>query len=316
MQRMNIMIGLAILVVILGLVVIFEPGKTTPAEKPSITSIKPEAQTTFTVKRKGGGSIRLEKRDSHWWLVEPYAAPADDGRVNEALNVLTAQSEKRFAADEIELAEFGLNEPELTLQLGDTTLEFGTSHPINHQRHVRLGDAVHRIQDFYFYQLSADAAQWVSLKLIPHGKTLNGLTLPDREIQLESDGTWGPEAGTGQLGASELAAAWVSAEAYRVEVPETPPAADRPRITLRFNDNTTLELSILAEEPELQLASASPALVWTLYASQTANLLGRTPAEAATTDAEAVAPTSEPGSTSEPEASTEPESNSALESAP
>lgn len=279
MQRTLTLAGLALITLLLALVVVFEPGKSSPPESPPLTALKVADITAVEIERKGQPAVELRRVEGLWRLTAPFEAVADNARVNEALQVLEAKSEKQQAVAAVKLAEFGLESPELTLKVGETSLEFGNSHPLNQQRHIRLGDTIHRVQDFYFYQLNADPAGWVAQKLLPPGATLTGIELPGRTLTLGEDGKWtGPAAGN-ELPAAEIAAAFGEAEAFRVEVPTEPAASppDADTLLLRFADGHIQRYLIMSREPELTLMTETPRLAWTFFEAPSRKLLGLAP---------------------------------------
>ncbi|RXK55772.1 DUF4340 domain-containing protein [Oleiharenicola lentus] len=93
---------------------------------PEIASLKAFTRTT-----RSGETVRLEKRDNtSWWLTAPFEWPANPNAVNRIHNELQfLEHETSFTVAELEkggqsLADYGLNNPMLTLDLGTVGKEF------------------------------------------------------------------------------------------------------------------------------------------------------------------------------------------------
>lgn len=127
-MRSRIILNLALLVVvaILGALAFFEPFKKKPESIP-IATVDENALTTLTLKNKD--TITFEKKDGHWRLVAPFAAPANDTRVRQLIDIAKANSDARYPLKPEDRAKFGLDKPKASLVLGSTTLVFGDLIP-------------------------------------------------------------------------------------------------------------------------------------------------------------------------------------------
>jgi hypothetical protein len=233
MRHTRTLVLLAALTIGLALLVLFEPGHKADTASGSLTALDASTLEGLRVERSGQATVELERRGSHWWMTAPWAQPlpALDYRIESALGLLSAPSEHRQPIAGLDLAQFELDAPVLVLEAGGLRLSFGNTHPITRERHVLLGDELHRIADFHFAAIDVDPADWVATAALPPDVHLERIELPGRVLLLAPpapapDGSTDPAAaelawsgpqGDGELPAGEVANAWREARAWRVE---------------------------------------------------------------------------------------------------
>ena len=140
-SRLALNLGLLALIAILAAVAVLKPGKKEESQ-PTLLAGKLDALNLVTLQNKE--KLTFEKRDGLWWLTAPFAAPVNQVRMRQLLEVGEAASSAHYPIKPEELAQFGLDQPQATLALGDSILQFGTTDPINMRRYVRMSDTLHR----------------------------------------------------------------------------------------------------------------------------------------------------------------------------
>ena len=270
-SRLALNLGLLALIAILAAVAVLKPGKKEEPQ-PTLVAGKLDALNHVTLQNKE--KLTFEKRDGLWWLTAPFAAPVNQVRMRQLLEVGEAASSAHYPIKPEELAQFGLDQPQATLALGDSILQFGTTDPINMRRYVRMGDTLHLVDDNFFHHLTASATDYVDKKLIPEGAKIRQIELPGLKAMKGADGHWTAEpAGDGKTDWAELASTWATARAIEVKRLEKDSQGDTIRITL--NEGSPIEFLILRKQPALTLARRDLGLQYEITADTSRDLLNQ-----------------------------------------
>jgi hypothetical protein len=116
------------------------------------------------------GRVRLEKLGDDWRLREPIDYPADASIVSSTLGSLTnLSSDRRLPAADVDLAEYGLDEPaaEVTLTLKDgpdITFTVGDEMPLGSKRPLMVdaGGEIEIVPGWFVDDLERDVDDWRS----------------------------------------------------------------------------------------------------------------------------------------------------------
>jgi hypothetical protein len=98
-------------------------------------------------------SRSFERTASGWQMLEPYAQPASNEAVAHLLAVAHAPARVRLNLRDYDLGKLGLQPPLLTLQLDDAVIALGDEDPLEHDRYMRVGDALLRVPDRFSARL-------------------------------------------------------------------------------------------------------------------------------------------------------------------
>jgi hypothetical protein len=260
---------LLVIIAVLGALAFFEPGKKKPESIP-IARVEENALTAVTLKNQD--TIQFEKKDGHWRLVAPFAAPANEIRVHQLIDIAKSSREAEYPIKTEDLAKFELDKPKATLVLGDTTLLFGGSDPINMRRYVRIGDTLYLVNDDFFHHLTAAATDYVDKKLLPEGAKVKEIAIPGLKASLGPDGKWTREPpGEAKPDLNELATLWATARAIDVKRLEKPAQGDK--INIGLAEAPSLEFTIVQREPDVILARSDLGLQYELTSETARQLL-------------------------------------------
>jgi hypothetical protein len=270
-SRLALNLGLLALIAVLTALAVLKPGKK---EEPQPTLVAGELNSLNRVTLQNKDTLTFEKKDGLWVLTAPFAAPVNQVRMRQLVEVGQAVSSARYPIKPEELAQFGLDRPQATLTLGDTTLQFGNTDPINMRRYVRIGDTLHLVDDNFFHHLTASATDYVDKKLIPEGTKIRQIELPGLKIIKGAEGRWTAEpAGDGKTDWAELASTWATARAIEVKRLEKDTQGETIRVT--FNEGSPIEFLILRKEPSLTLARRDLGLQYEITADTARDLLNQ-----------------------------------------
>ena len=254
-KRMLLNIWLAVALLILVWVVWQEPGHVPKPATVKLTDLSPAVIDRLII-TNNNETVTLTKQDGSWRLSQPVEIAANGVRVDDLLEVAQAESLSRFPAAGRDLSEYGLAKPAVRLRLNDTEILFGGVTPVGKQRYVKLGDTIHLIADRYMFELTGDAAAWVSRDLVPPGAQIVALQVPDGKLTRNDKGEW-LETPADKGGSSDAAQAlvdeWRDAQALRVTPYEKHAALGEVVIGLA-GQAQPLRYQIIARQPELILA--------------------------------------------------------------
>lgn len=273
-KRTLLNLWLAVALVALVWVVWQEPGHAPQPAAVKLTALTPDAISKIVITNRNG-SITLSKHNAEWGLVEPIKVAANPVRIDNLLQLLQAESVTRFSATGRDLTQFGLDKPTLRLRLNDTELLFGGVTPVDRQRYVKLGDAIHLIADRYLFDLTADAAAYVSRDLVPHGKNIVAVELPDVKLSHADKGEWTmtpADKGISQDAMQRLVNEWRDAQALRVAPYDK--RSEQGAVVIRLDgEPQPLRYQVIARNPELILARPEIGMQFYLGAEQAGRLL-------------------------------------------
>lgn len=108
--------------------------------------------------------IVLEQLDNRWRMIEPVQACADEKKIREILEILTASSHRRFPLTDLE--RFGLDQPNVRLYINDEYFGFGGFAPITYQQYVVTGDDIYLISSRYALTLPVSASDLINPGLL------------------------------------------------------------------------------------------------------------------------------------------------------
>lgn len=200
-------------------------------------------------------TIKLQKHGQHWRLQQPWQMDANPTRITQLFTLLDEPVSASYSAAERDLSQYGLAPAQLELQFNQHLLALGDTNPVSKQRYFLQQGQLQLASETVFGLLNGDVLAFASLQLVPYGRSLQAIDLPE-----------------GYASKAELLQNWRSATAIRLEVMDTA-TAQGDRIVLHLDDNSKLELELLAGSGELVLLNRSLGIRYILPEVQRQNLL-------------------------------------------
>ena len=275
--------GLLLLVVIgLAAAVWLSPSTRHPAPPALLPGLAPDGITRVDIQRRGEPDIVLEKDAHGWELTAPFRVPANDVRVAAVTALAGAESRGGFSAAGRDLKPFGLDPPAARVALNDTTVALGGVEPISARRYVKVGNTIRLVPDYYTNGITAPAADFVSLALLPEGHRPVAIAAPGITLRRGKDGHWVDVGAAGAPGSAldAFADRWHRARALDVE-PAPAGAASSGTVTVETAAGPPLVFDIAQRSPELILARRDLGVAYHFPASETVKLLQLAPPAAA-----------------------------------
>ena len=276
MSKSNLVnLGLLLLIALLLLIVVYEPGIEEPVEQPPLINLDREAITQLSIQREGQGSIELKKdANGIWWMEKPIRHAADAFRIDSLLRVSSIKSLGHFAADAARLAEFELEQPAVTLTLNDKqTLAFGSSTPLDQRRYVLFHNTVHLISDTLYYHLIGTFPTFLRKQLLADGIDISSLQLPGLDV-IWTNNRWQLQPEPDNFSADQvtkLVDNWKLASALQIKSYDGTPG--QPVTIGHSAAGSPLALQLTSRNPDLVLARPELGIQYHLSSHSAAGLL-------------------------------------------
>jgi hypothetical protein len=132
-----------------------EPGLDRGVTWRPLTDLSGHAVQGVRLFDRGGLVLALERSTVGWSLVAPKPGPADAARVERLLGLLSTPSLRQVGRVDGRLGEFGLDDPEVVLEIDGLPIAFGGLDPASGHRYVAYRGEVHLIGDGYRHHLLA-----------------------------------------------------------------------------------------------------------------------------------------------------------------
>jgi len=178
MKGKNLVILAAVVMAVLAYIMLIERHRPTSEEmKTEVDKVLQgfdRDEVTGIVIEQDSGRVRLEKVGEAWRLREPVDFAADESAVSSTLGTLAnLEAERRLAADEVDPAAYGLDDPpiEIRLRTGDgaeTIVEVGNEIPLGSKRALRLAgaDEIVIVPDWFVSDLEREVDDWRSREVV------------------------------------------------------------------------------------------------------------------------------------------------------
>lgn len=265
---------LVTLVTALALYALYKPNPQDDIKRFELSTLAKAAVTKIAIEPKGGARIELNKQGEDWLIVQPFAARADRTQVDRMLDVLTARSNDKLAASDLQ--RFDLDAPAMRVTFNDQSIAFGTASPVGGDQYALVGDSVYLVAPYFRSLVPDDAQRLITHALLRADEKPVAFMLPSFSVQ-QQDGKWTltpPPASEKDRLSQDDFNRWVDDWKLASSL-LTQRSADKQAnewIELRMADGKTLRLGILQREPELVLARSDEKLSF-YYSAETAKRL-------------------------------------------
>lgn len=259
-RRLLLNLGLLLLVAGLGGFAWWQTQQTAPTPETLLSVAKTDI-TQVSITRQPGTAqtniIRLEKQDGHWQMREPKTFPANPTRMTQLFTLLDETVQASYDAAGKDLKTYGLEPGLVTVSFNNENLTLGMENPVSHNRYLLHAGKIKLVPEAVTSLLIGTVENWLANKLVPPGRTLQQVTLPN-----------------GYNNKPKTLQNWQSADAIRIEAwdGKTTPYG---QIQLGLDDGSTITLALLGQDGDLVLGHATAGIRYVLPEPQRENLLPR-----------------------------------------
>jgi len=256
-SRSLLNLAMAGIVIGLGLAAWFRPGLEPPPAPQPLTALTPAQVTRIQITRQQRPALVFARQGDGWLLAGDPPLPASPFQLNALLAILQSLPERHYPADTLDLRELGLDPPQATIVLDDTTtLQIGNTEPLDNMRYIRYGATIYLVADRYQHLINADRTNFIERRLLDPAASITRLILPELTLKQTADGNWEtlPEKPDSSADAiQQLVTNWQQASALYVRPYQQ--GTTGTRISLELAGNATpVVFELLSREPELVLA--------------------------------------------------------------
>ena len=276
-SRSLLNLAMAGIALALGLTAYFRPGLEPPAAPPPITALSPAQVSHIQISRLQRPDLLFTRSADNWLLAGDPPLPASPFQVNALLALLQAQTERHYPADTLDLTELGLDPPQVSVVLDNTTtLLIGNTDPLDNLRYVQHGTTVYLIEDRYQHLINADRTNFIERRLLDESAVITRLVLPDLTLAQAADGHWELAPDNTDISATaiqQLLTNWQQASALYVRPYEQGSAGTS--ITLEFSgSDTPMVFALVSSTPEFILARPDLGIQYHFSKGAAEHLLG------------------------------------------
>jgi len=249
---------LVVLALGIGLIIYYEPGlEPADAPQPLVAQLAPDEAIGIHIERIKYDPLSFIKRNGHWYLItEQQELPASSFQVQALLRLLETSSSSHYAANTVNLESLGLQPPQATVTIDDVVILFGNTAPLDGKRYAQIDATVYLIEDRYQHLINAGWTNFVERKLLPAGKSIRTLQLPDMTLTFTDKDQWqlSPDKpGISADAIQQLLDHWNKVSALYARRYDGRTSDET--ITVEFSDSPeTLTFMVIAHSPELVLA--------------------------------------------------------------
>ena len=144
---------LGVLAVLLAVAVYAELGHEQASATAPLTALDAATVQRLEVRCSTCRTRRFERAADGWYMLEPYALPADADAVAHLLAIARAPVHQRLPLHEYDLAKLGLDPAQFRLTFDEVIVTIGGEDSIDHDRYVRVGDELLRVPDRFSARL-------------------------------------------------------------------------------------------------------------------------------------------------------------------
>jgi hypothetical protein len=273
-MRKRWLINLILLLLVAGIAVFLytRPQQEEQKEKShELSALKLAEFSSLRIEFPTKAPVIFEKKNGYWYMQQPYQARADQTMVQRILSIVAATSKEKFPASD--LGQFGLDNPELKVKMGNEEFLFGTHNPVSGEQYVAYKDAIYMVEPFYSESAATQPIELISKHPFKPGEKIAGFDLSRLEqwedIRLHVDlvdGKWKISAAEAKPDANRmnewLEVYWKKATASSVE-PYTPDRkATYPSVEVKLQDGGKVHFDKLQESPELLLGRPDEGMLY------------------------------------------------------
>ncbi len=185
-----------ILALALGSLLYLDPWAPVSTPQQRLSDLEQKRISRIRIDKPKRAPIVLERRERGWLMLEPFAMRAAGHTMRALLALVSAASEKRMPADNLE--RFGLDPAKGRIQFDETTFDFGATEPLSNRRYLLVANTVHLSPDRFYHYLLMDATRFVARELLPAGARIDEVHTDRFRLSRSAKGGWlglAPEAG-------------------------------------------------------------------------------------------------------------------------
>jgi len=188
------------IVIILSLLAWYQPGLY-EARITRLSTIDKQDIKHIRIERKQLETIQLQKFNDLWFMEQPYFLPANSLRIDTVLALTNKRSYHQFIVNKMQLDQYKLEQPSLSVWFDQAQFTFGSTDPIKRQRYTMNitennqadKNTIHLIDGIIYFQLRSAIDTFIAPKLLPEQARIKRIRWLDNELVLDKNWKLTPE---------------------------------------------------------------------------------------------------------------------------
>ena len=261
------LLNLLLLLVVAGLG-FYVYQRPAPVEKKeqiyNIANFEPASVTHLKIEVPARKPLVFEKINGRWMMLEPYQGRADELSIGRVLSVILATSPEKLPLTDV--AQFGLDNPQMVLRADDKTFSFGMFNPVGGQQFVAHGNQVYTLETVYGENATVQPLEFLDKRPFDRNEAIVGFDFGALEqwegtnlkVNRGDDGKWQAttvskyKPNPNQDEMNDWFFNWSELQALSVE-PFIPVKEPHPFTLIKLKDGKVVKLVKMQESPELLL---------------------------------------------------------------
>ena len=207
------------LFVFLSIIVIIFLNRNNNADINLLTSINVSDINSIHIhKKQNDDIIFLKHKNNIWHMTKPYNIKAHQFRINTLLGLTQSPVDTLYNIESLDLSAYALEPPRARISFDQTDILFGKINPLNNKRYLLANNKMVLLNDQAYPLVSAQAASFVNLSLIPDDFNIKRIETPSTSIQFTNNSVW-VSSNKNKLNADQIQSLiqhWKSAQAFAV----------------------------------------------------------------------------------------------------
>lgn len=173
----------------------FYYSKNRPPEIVRLTTLDIDEITQILIPKDNDQDILLIKdplknTNEQWRMLKPYNINAHQFRVNTLLGLSQTPVDNFYDISTLKLTDYSFERPRAKITFNKTQVLFGKSNPINARRYILTENKMALLLDQTYPLVSAHAATFIDLSILPHSEPLLEISLPKFTLTKNKNNSW------------------------------------------------------------------------------------------------------------------------------
>ena len=172
--------------IILLAVLLFDNSKTSQGAN-TLSNLLPDEITRIQILRSGKQTIELSRQSAYWEMESPLQGRVDNAVLQRILSIAGLEIVSHIDPDSLQLEDFGLQSPKISLIINDTVIGFGDLQPVDKLRYLLIKNTIYLVADQHMSQLNTGSVSYIDRHLIPEGDIIREILVDGNSIELTDD---------------------------------------------------------------------------------------------------------------------------------
>jgi len=187
----RILLNIALFAFLASTLFFFMQKNNNPENIQRLSSLSLNEIKTIRIPREDNLDILFVKnKNGIWDMTQPYQIKAHQFRINTLLKLTQTPVNKKHPIEKLNLVDYALAPPRARIIFNTTEIAFGKTNPVNSKRYLLAENKMLMFLDQTYPLVSAQAASFIDLSLMPDNFDLLKIRTPETSIQLQSDNKW------------------------------------------------------------------------------------------------------------------------------